>query len=449
MGFSTGYASYIVAVIYLATVLVPVGMVVWGTQRSDKFVLRCILCTAVMIAVMELFTFGVQFIWVYRPKLQKYIIYIQLVKFFVIYLLSGIAVKICFQCDWWGALFCATAGYCLQHISARIDSICEEFILPEMHWSLTTLISMVIAAAVFTCFYFLVLRRKNRKTWLNVENKWQVVIAACVVGVTIFYNSFGISYLSGIKMTMENEGLDVSHVNYSLLFVYVMSMLTAVLALALDLGMSKNKQLSGEMEELNRIINEGKRQYEYEKTNIEMINVKCHDLKHQLAAMKGKIYEEQIEELTNVINIYDSSVKTGNEALDVVLTQKNFYCGQHGIRLTCLLNGKNYDIIPRHELYAVFNNAIDNAIEAVEKIEEEKRVISVTESVSGDLVTVRVENYFAGELELNEGLPVSGKSGEGHGFGVKSIKMIAEKYGGGISVSRENDKFVLDIFFQK
>jgi signal transduction histidine kinase len=226
-----------------------------------------------------------------------------------------------------------------------------------------------------------------------------------------------------------------------------MSMLTAVLALALDLGMSKNKRLSGEMEELNRMINEGKRQYEYEKNNIEMINVKCHDLKHQLAAMKGKIYEEQIDELTGLIDIYDSSIKTGNEALDVVLTQKNFYCSRHGIRLTCLLNGKNYDFIPRHELYALFTNIIDNAIEAVENLPEEKRKISITECNVKGFLTVREENCFAGDLKINDGLPVSKKNSTEHGFGVKSMKLIAEKYGGGVSVNTEGDIFVLDIYF--
>ncbi len=405
------------------------------------------LCFAVTLAVMWLFTFIVQYIMKYVPELKSEVIYIQLVKFFIIFVLSEIAVKICFVCDWWGALFCATAGYCLQHIAARISTVLSDFVLPDMHWILAQVKSEAVAAVVFTVFYFVCIYKKNMRIY--VRNKWQVIIAACVVGVNIFYNSFGIAFLTRIKMSLELNGLDASITDPLLLFVYIMSMISAFLALALDLGISYNEQLSDEMEELKRIMDESKRQYEYEKNNIEMINMKCHDLKHQLAAMKGKIYEEQIEELQNAINIYDGDIKTGNEALDVVLTQKSFYCGRHGIRFTCLLNGENYNFIARHELYALFNNALDNAIEAVEKLPEEKRVISVTESAAAGFVSVRFENYFDGQTRYRDGLPVTSKHGEGHGYGVKSIKMIAEKYNGGISVSSSDDTFTLDVFFRK
>jgi hypothetical protein len=442
-----GIEAYLSSFFYLVTVIVPIGMIAAKTERKNKYILRALLCIAVMLIVDELFTFISDYIFNNVPAAYSALIYISLLKFLSVFILSGIGVKICFKCDYWGALFCATAGYCLQHISARISSVFEEFILSDMHWALSMFISVIIAAIVYTVFYFLILRKEDKKTSLVVENKWQVIIAVCVVGVNIIYNSFGISYLTSIQITMEEAGLDISVTKLLLMFVYLMSMLTAVLALALDLGMSKNKRLSGEMEELNRMINEGKRQYEYEKNNIEMINVKCHDLKHQLAAMKGKIYEEQIDELTGLIDIYDSSIKTGNEALDVVLTQKNFYCSRHGIRLTCLLNGKNYDFIPRHELYALFTNIIDNAIEAVENLPEEKRKISITECNVKGFLTVREENCFAGDLEINDGLPVSKKNSTEHGFGVKSMKLIAEKYGGGVSVNTEGDIFVLDIYF--
>ncbi len=94
----------------------------------------------------------------------------------------------------------------------------------------------------------------------------------------------------------------------------------------------------------------------------------------------------------------------------------------------------------------MFGNAIDNAIEAVEKLPEDKRVISVTEKSTGGFISVRVENYFDGNIVIENGMPLTDKKGEGHGFGVKSIKMIAEKYNGGVAVSAHDDVFTLDIF---
>ena len=61
---------------------------------------------------------------------------------------------------------------------------------------------------------------------------------------------------------------------------------------------------------------------------------------------------------------------------------------------------------------------------------------------------MRAENYYSGRLRIENGLPVSDKDSSEHGFGIKSMKLIAEKYGGGISVNTENDKFTLDIYFE-
>ena len=53
-------------------------------------------------------------------------------------------------------------------------------------------------------------------------------------------------------------------------------------------------------------------QYEIEKDITELINIKCHDLKHQFSMLDGQLSERQIAELSESINIYDSIFKTGN-----------------------------------------------------------------------------------------------------------------------------------------
>ena len=439
-----GVRGYIQAVTFLLTVFAPTVMVAYGAPRRDKFALRFILCVVGLVAFFELFTLMMDFTLRNNSEMISYILYFLTLKFFCTFVLCGVSIKIIYNVDVWTALFCATAGYCLQHIQAKIGSILTDFILTDMFWVVETLMNVSFAVLFYALFYFLFLRKMGAP---HTVNHVQIAIAACVVGVNIFYNSFGLSYLGVIMVDMQSAGLETVTADRLTIFIHIMSMLVAVLALALDFGMSINKRLEDEKDALNKILEEGKRQYEYEKKNIEMINMKCHDLKHQLAAMKGKIYEEQIEELSEAVSIYDSSIKTGNEALDVLFTQKSFYCAHHGIRLTCLIDGENYGFIPRHELYSLFNNAIDNAIEAVEKLPEEKRVISLTESVSAGVTRVRVENYYSGTVDMKDGLPRSSKGTEGHGYGVKSIKLIAEKNGGGISIETTGETFVLNIFF--
>ena len=94
----------------------------------------------------------------------------------------------------------------------------------------------------------------------------------------------------------------------------------------------------------------------------------------------------------------------------------------------------------------MFGNALDNAIEYVSGLEEEKRFISLTVASKGEMVVIHLENYFEGDLHLRDGIPVSKKKDKvNHGIGMQSIKMIAHQYGGWINVFLRDNLFCLDV----
>ena len=99
------------------------------------------------------------------------------------------------------------------------------------------------------------------------------------------------------------------------------------------------------------------------------------------------------------------------------------------------------------DLYSFFGNALDNAIEAVERLDDpERRSIGLVVRRTGDMVSVHVENYFDGQVSFDgEGLPQTRKADEAnHGFGVRSMRMIAEGLGGSLNCNASGDVFSLD-----
>ena len=97
----------------------------------------------------------------------------------------------------------------------------------------------------------------------------------------------------------------------------------------------------------------------------------------------------------------------------------------------------------------MFGNALDNAISAVMKLDNDKRCIGVNVTKVKGFVTVNVHNYFDGEISYTaDGLPKTSKNDTSdHGFGLKSIKYVAEKYDGSMSVETQGDIFNLNIIF--
>ena len=116
-----------------------------------------------------------------------------------------------------------------------------------------------------------------------------------------------------------------------------------------------------------------------------------------------------------------------------------------------MADGKAISFLADTDLFSLFHNAIDNAIEYEETLPKENRFISVVVKRNGGMCLIRIENRFEGELVLSNGLPTTTKEDKTiHGYGTKSIARVVEKYGGSLSITNESGVFTLvAVFFNK
>ena len=211
-------------------------------------------------------------------------------------------------------------------------------------------------------------------------------------------------------------------------------------------NLSEKEKIQEEVDIMKEVLHREHEQYKLSKENIELINIKCHDLKHQLNALRKNPSDKNIEEIEQAIMIYDSVVKTGNDVLDVILTEKSLLCEKNKIVLTCMVDGKSLDFMDNSDIYSLFGNALSNAIEAVMNLSDtDRRTISLNVSTSFNILSIHVENFFDTKLKFENGLPITNRDKNYHGYGMKSMDMIAKKYQGALQVSINNDKFSLDI----
>ena len=110
-------------------------------------------------------------------------------------------------------------------------------------------------------------------------------------------------------------------------------------------------------------------------------------------------------------------------------------------------DGEKLSFIRENDIYALLGNILDNAMEAGEKWKkDEERVVSISTLSKEGFIRIHEENFFDGDLIYeNNVLKTTKQNKLYHGFGVKSIKLIAEKYHGDVSISTKDGKFILDI----
>ncbi|MDR1093477.1 MAG: ATP-binding protein [Clostridiales bacterium] len=190
-------------------------------------------------------------------------------------------------------------------------------------------------------------------------------------------------------------------------------------------------------------------QYAATKDSVEFLNRRHHDLKHQIEVVRSESDPGKraayLDEMERGIKVHEAYVRTGNAVLDVLLVGKMRSCAEKRIDLVCVADGSLLHFMDAMDICSVVGNALDNAIESVVNLPDAaKRLVKMALYAQGDLLAMRFENYSESRLEFENGLPVTTKRDKkNHGYGIKSIRSVAEKYGGNISVRVEDNWFTL------
>lgn len=221
--------------------------------------------------------------------------------------------------------------------------------------------------------------------------------------------------------------------------------------LYLQSALFKKSSMRKELETIQLLWHQQKGQYQLSKETIELINHKCHDLKHQVQAIRAvkdeKERETYLEKIQKSVQIYSAIVRTGNEILDTILTEKSLICENSGIHINCVADGSLLAFMNPVDLYTLFGNALDNAIEAVRKLEsKEKRVIDIMLYERQSFLMLQIVNPMCGEVKFEDGLPLTTKAKNGyHGYGMKSMLHTIQKYEGHLTTEVKNGCFYFNV----
>lgn len=288
------------------------------------------------------------------------------------------------------------------------------------------LLSIVVLALLFTPKNRLV---HNRRTTRNV-------IILSIATITLVNILICISRVYEGESPMLNIVTKILYVGFSFTI------------LAICAGIFSQSEQEKQIGVLHQLWRQDRAQFESVKANMDVINMKCHDLKHILDRIEDKLTGEEAASLREAIQFYDANIKTGNEVLDVVLCEKAMTCQKSGISFSCMADGEKLDFLTPVQTYTLFGNIIDNAVEAVKPLPLEERVISLSCWEEKDSLVVEESNYFSGRLELDHGLPATSKGDSSrHGFGTKSIQYIAAQYGGTMDIKVVDNMFFLTVRF--
>lgn len=290
-----------------------------------------------------------------------------------------------------------------------------------------TCITINIIAALLLHFLLANFRYPLRKNDFVIVLLFEVVIF-------LFYNNSTAHFLVG----EYNETLDLIvlllSIAFILLFLYM-----------------KNNYYLREQEQRDKMqIAQLQQQFVYYQEKMkdeERVRSIYHDLKNHLLIMESRQNTEETrqmaETLRSQIADYEDYVHTGNEFLDIILKDKSAKAREKQIDFSALVDFKGMDFIEPLDISTIFGNAIDNAMEASERLPEDQRLITVKAERVRDMLIITVENNTLPGTQPAEG--TTKKDRFVHGFGIPNIKKAVEKYDGQCSFRQEDGTYLLKI----
>lgn len=438
---------------YISTLLIgEVLFLVHAAPRRRHFVFRTIVSYGLCIAAAMLFLA----LQVWFRSLDNLLVAgtISAVYWLGMMALTCVTQWFCFEIGPCNVFFRCIAGSALESISTTVlrNLIIRQWLpmLPETHTVLYILLSVAIYGAIYCAAYRIMCRPLQRGADIGVpEDKRTFLFCVLLqIGLSLLIDaSQGISEWMLLSVDSATQWVLYQAIRYYSVMVMLVvgSVILVILYYIYEVS-----ALRTERQLLGQLMAEKAAQYERSRDSIDAINQKCHNLKHQLLALKLADDSERkamIDETEKAVMFYDAVVKTGNEVLDTLLTEKSTVCAYHRIRLSCTVNTANVGRFGVVDLYTMLGNAIDNAIECVQQFaDDDKKTISLTIREKGRMLLIIVENYYEKEIEMMGEYPRTSKADpENHGIGIKSIALIAKRYGGSAQVNTEGKVFRLQI----
>lgn len=212
--------------------------------------------------------------------------------------------------------------------------------------------------------------------------------------------------------------------------------------------LAKQKKL----EEQNMLAKISQKYYEtMEQQHFEIRRLK-HDLGNHLQTLlvlPEQQKEEYIRELLENTTVTKTLNYCGDSTVNAVLTVKESLMRQKKIRFQRRLDIGRELPFEKADICALYANALDNAIEACEKLKADKREIILESRTGKGMLVLKVKNpcLETDYLLKTDELPKTSKRDvKNHGFGLQSMKEIVKRYGGEMEINMQKEQFELFLY---
>ena len=175
-----------------------------------------------------------------------------------------------------------------------------------------------------------------------------------------------------------------------------------------------------------------------------------HDMRHHLTVINAFLADDKLQQAEEYIRQVQADIETitpkrfcANELVNLLCSSFSAKAERMGVRLTLEASLPGALDISDTELCALLSNGLENALNAVGALRENRRWVEVSCCIRAGKLLIEIKNPYTGQISFRDGLPEATQSNHGHGC--RSIQAIVRRSRGLCSFAAEDGIFSLRI----
>ena len=299
--------------IFILMLIISISMFSAKLKKKNPFVLRYIISILLCLEISFIF-----------PLFSDNAFYIS-AMFFIFWFIAYLAMMFCLQENKKNLLFISIIGYTTEHIAYElylfivtffgivngengIYSFQNKYLFINYQDAICYFLSYLV---VYALAYFFFARKIKGNEGIRINNPLFLIIGIIFIFIDITLNAFVDNY---------------SKANFDKTYICTIAIINILLCIMFKFfafETSTRQELRKNLDVISQMKYNEEKQYELSKENIALINQKCHDLKYFIRNYGNNqtLNPQAIEEISQSIEIFDSNIKTGNNALDIIFTE--------------------------------------------------------------------------------------------------------------------------------
>lgn len=358
---------------------------------------------------------------------------INLVAFFIC---NFIIAKVCYTTELKSALFSNLILSFLMLITELIVFyLTSIFFGTELFSSYDDDTILTIQAVICKLFYFLsvhLIVKTSQKE--DTENKSKYSLVLCILPIASIILMYTTVYLCIVYSVNDSFKLSLAVGNLLLLFANIIVFYINELTIRVNKKYTEiqlSKQQEKDTVDYYELL---KKQNENSKVLIHDITKHLNTIK-QLSEEKNSDIAQYISEIVDDFSVMNPVDYCKNTIVNLITHRYYDICKKNNISFTININNADIDFMKEHDITALLDNLLENAVEAAIQSEEKFIDFSIV-TRNSNFVIIKISNSCINKPKYKNGVLISSKeSKDMHGIGTRSIRRVVSKYHGNLETN--------------